>query len=143
MRQLSSQMRTVAERVIAHEAKGRRRHASSAPAALLACERLRSELASLVGNTGVQALFMRALALAGAEFAWLRTIRVGADGSLQGFEGTQAPVEPDEIAAGGVVLLAHLLALLAAFIGESLTLRIVREQWPQLSLNGLDRNKGN
>jgi hypothetical protein len=143
MRQASSQLRTVAERLLAHAAQGKRQRASSAPAALQVCERLRPELARLVGNTGVQALFMRALALASAEVAWLRAVRVGADGKLEGFDGSEAPVEPDEVSAGGVALLAQLLALLAAFIGEPLTLRIVREEWPQLSLNNLDRNKRN
>ncbi|HVS18103.1 MAG TPA: hypothetical protein VMT18_05845 [Planctomycetota bacterium] len=136
-------MRTVAQRLFAHEAKGLRRSASSVPTVLRVCERLRPELASLVGDTGVQALYMRALALAGAQVDWLRAIRVGADGRLEGFEGAETPVEPDEVSAGGVALLAELLALLAAFVGVPLTLRIVREQWPRLALKDLDRNKRN
>jgi hypothetical protein len=35
-----------------------------------------------------------------------------------------------------------LLGLLVAFIGEDLTLRLVREVWPKLSLNNLDFGKG-
>jgi hypothetical protein len=38
---------------------------------------------------------------------------------------------------GGVVLVAQLLGLLVAFVGERLTLKIVREVWPNL-LNHID-----
>lgn len=119
------------------------RRAPNVPTTLLVCERLRPELASLVGDTGVQALFMRSLALAGAQVAWLRALSVGTDGRLQGFEGSEVPLEPDQVSAGGVVLLAELLGLLAAFIGEPLTLRIVQEKWPRVALKDLDRNKRN
>jgi hypothetical protein len=37
-----------------------------------------------------------------------------------------------------VVLLAQLLGLLVAFIGENLTLRLMREVWPKVPLNELD-----
>jgi hypothetical protein len=53
-----------------------------------------------------------------------------------------AQVDPDKIFEGRVVLLAQLLGLLVAFIGEDLTLRLVREVWPKLPLNNLDFGKG-
>jgi len=143
MRNASPGMRALAERLMAHEARGKRGRASIEPAAKRVCERLRPELSSLVGNTGVKALYLRALALAGAEVAWLRAVRVGADDKLEGFDGPEPVVEPDEVYAGGVALLTELLGLLAAFIGEPLTLQIVREKWPQLSLKNLDRNTRN
>ena len=37
---------------------------------------------------------------------------------------------------------AQLLGLLVTFIGEELTLRLVREVWPKLSPNNLDFGKG-
>jgi hypothetical protein len=52
-----------------------------------------------------------------------------------------AQVDPEEIFEGCVVLLAQLLGLLAAFIGENLTLHLVREVWPKLSLKDLDFGK--
>jgi hypothetical protein len=36
---------------------------------------------------------------------------------------------------GSEVLLAHLIGLLVAFIGEILTLRLIHELWPDLSEN--------
>jgi hypothetical protein len=46
-------------------------------------------------------------------------------------------VGPDVMADGGIVLVAQLLGLLVAFVGERLTLKIVREVWPNL-LNHID-----
>ena len=95
-----------------------------------------------MGNTGFHALLMRALSLANTEDPSLRSVRVKADGSLEGLEELQAQGNTVEIAEGSVVLVAQLLGLLVAFIGEHLTLQMVREVWPKLSLNDLDFEKG-
>jgi hypothetical protein len=67
---------------------------------------------------------------------------VKADGSLEGLEELNAKRNPDELFEGGVVLVAQLLGLLVAFIGETLTLRFVREVWPEVPLDDLDFGKG-
>ena len=61
-------------------------------------------------------------------------MQVNAEGSLEGWDELErgAQVDPDKIAEGGVVLLAQLLGLLVAFVGESLTLRFVLDVWPKL-----------
>jgi len=46
--------------------------------------------------------------------------------------------DPKGLFEGRVVLLAQLLGLLVAFIGENSTLRVVREVWPKVPLDGLD-----
>ncbi len=46
----------------------------------------------------------------------------------------------DEAEEAGVMLIAHLLGLLATFIGESLMLSLVREAWPELPFD--DTNSG-
>jgi hypothetical protein len=69
-------------------------------------------------------------------------MHIKADGSFDGLDELGAQVDPDEIFKGRVVLLAQLLGLLVAFIGEDLTLRLVREVWPKLPLNNLDFGKG-
>ena len=107
------------------------------------CEKLRPHLATLMGNEGFRALLSRALAVADEEVPSLRAVHVKADGSLEGLGELQAQVEPEEMAEGSVVLVAQLLALLVAFIGETLTLRMVREVWPKLpQINDLDLRKG-
>jgi hypothetical protein len=112
------------------------------PAAFLIDEKLRPHLATLMGKVGFRALLSRALVLTNAEVPWLRALHVNADGSLEGLDELDAQVDPKEIFEGRVVLLAQLLGLLVAFIGENLTLRLVREVWPKLSLNDLDFGKG-
>jgi hypothetical protein len=95
-----------------------------------------------MGNVGFRALLSRALALANAEVPWLVAVHVNADGSFEGLDKLGAQVDPDEIFEGCVVLLAQLLGLLVAFIGEELTLRLVLEVWPKLPLKQLDFGRG-
>jgi hypothetical protein len=139
MNRATPKMRDFAERLIGYETRENKSSETKTPAA--ACrvgEKLRPHLATLMGNVGFRALLSRALALANAEVPWLRAVHVKADGSLEGLDELGAQVDPDEIFKGCVVLLAQLLGLLVAFIGEDLTLRLVREVWPKLSLNNLD-----
>jgi hypothetical protein len=92
-----------------------------------------------MGSTGFNALLSRALALATAEDARLRTVHVNADGSLGGGE---VPVDAEEMAEASVVLVSQLLGLLVAFVGENLTVRMVRELWPKLLLTDVQFDKG-
>ena len=41
-----------------------------------------------------------------------------------------------------IVLLAQLLGLLVAFIGETLTLHLVRDIWPKTTLNDMGFDNG-
>lgn len=102
------------------------------------CEKLRQHLATFMGSAGFHTLFARALALATKEVPWLRAVRINEDGSLAGLEELQTQLGPDEMFEGGVVLLAQLLGLLVAFIGENLTVRLVREVWPKVTLDDWD-----
>jgi hypothetical protein len=135
-------MRDFAERLVAYEARENISSETKTPAAFLVDEKLRPHLAALVGNIGFRALLSRALALANAEVPWLRAVHVKADGSFEGLDELSAQVDPDQSFEGRSVLLAQLLGLLVAFIGENLTLRLVREVWPKLSLTDLDLGTG-
>jgi len=130
--------RSLAERVIAHEAKGRQASAKKPTGVFHITEEFRPHLVTLMGNTGFRALLSRALALASAEAPWLRAVQVNADGFLGGLAEVEAQVTPKELAEGRVLLLAHLFELMVAFIGEDLTLRLAREAWPKLPLDDLD-----
>ena len=135
-------MRDFAERLIAYETRENKSSETKTPAACLVGEKLRPHLATLMGNVGFRALLSRALALANAEVPWLRAVHVKADGTFEGLDELGTQVDPDEIFEGCVVLLAQLLGLLVAFIGEDLTLRLGREVWPKLSLDNFDFGKG-
>ena len=142
MSRATPQMRDLSQCLIAYETRGNKSSETKSPAACLVGEKLRPHLAALLGNVGFRALLSRALALANTDIPWLRVVHVKADGSFEGLDELEAQVDPEEIFEGCVVLLAQLLGLLAAFIGENLTLHLVREVWPKLSLKDLDFGKG-
>ncbi len=142
MSRTTPKLRDVSDRLIAYETRENKSSETKTPAACLVGEKLRPHLATLMGNVGFRALLSRALALASAEVPWLRAVHVNADGSFEGLDELGAQVDPDEIFEGCVVLLAQLLGLLVAFIGENLTLWLVREVWPKLSINALDLDIG-
>lgn len=89
-----------------------------------------------MGSTGFHALLSRALAVARAEAPGLRAVQIKPDGTLAFLDEPGARANPDEL-AGGAELVAQLIGLLQAFIGESLTLRMLRNVWPKLSLNDI------
>jgi hypothetical protein len=137
MNQVNPMMRDFAERLVVYEAKENKSSDPHTPAALLVCEKLRSNLVILMGNAGFQMLLSRALALASTEVPWLCAARVNANGSLEGWDELETQIDAKEIAEDSIVLVAQLLELLTAFIGEKLTVQIVCEVWPKLSLADL------
>ena len=125
-----------AARLTAHEAAVSRSADKGVSAAFAVPDKMRIPLATLMGNGGHRALLMRTLALAGSEVIWLKNSRVAADGSLEG-PAPPAPVGSEEVLKGGIVLAAQLIGLLVAFIGERLTLQLVREVWPKIPARDL------
>ena len=91
-----------------------------------------SRLTRFAGADGFAALLRRALALARAEVPSLHGITVKADGSMEGLEELAADA-PNVGVDAAVAITAHLLGLLVTFIGEPLTVRLVREAWPDTS----------
>ena len=139
MSRATPKMRDFAERLIAYESGENHSSGTKTPAAFYVFEKLRPFLATLMGSTGFHALLSRALAVANADDGRLRTVHVKADGSLGGFE---VPVDAEEMAEASVVLVSQLLGLLVAFVGEDLTVRMVRELWPKLPLPDLHFDQG-
>jgi len=99
--------------------------------AVRVCEKLRISLTRFAGADGFASLLRRAVALARAEVPSLDQVRIERDCSIEGLEelgrndGTEA----------AAALTAHLLGLLVTFVGQALTLRLVREGWPDASLD--------
>jgi hypothetical protein len=135
-------MRSIARHLIDFEAQRKKSPQEGLSVIFPVTDKLRPLLATLTGNGGFRALLSRALALAGAEVPWLRALHVNADGVLEGGEGSYARIDPAESLEGKVVLLARLLELLVAFIGTSLTLRLLGEVWPQISFNAMGFGNG-
>jgi hypothetical protein len=92
---------------------------------------MRPQLTTLMGNNGFRALLARALTLAAPQAPWLRTVQLRRDGCLHEFDDLATRLDPEEITEAAGILVAQLLGLLVAFVGEKLTLCIVRQTWPQ------------
>ena len=135
-------MRKLAERLIAHETPKNKTHETQRPADFSAVAKLRPQLSTLMGNAGFDALLLRAGSLGGLEVAWLREVKIKSDGFFEGLDELESRVGLEKIIEGKVVLLAQLLGLLQTFIGEILTLRLVIEVWPKLSLDEFDSGMG-
>jgi len=133
-------MRTLARRLLALEAATPTGNATGAPAAGVQHEaapvfhKLGISLIRFAGADGFAALLRRALALARAQFPSLNRITIKPDCSMDGLEAL-AGDDADGGAEAAAALTAHLLDLLVTFIGEPLTLRLVREAWPDQSLD--------
>ena len=141
MSRTSPQMRHFAKRLTVYERRANTPSETITPPAFQVCEKLRVHLATFMGTAGFRELISCALPRAEAEAPWLGAVQVKADGSLEGFEALNTQRNPDELFEGGVVLVAQLLGLLTAFIGQSLTLRLVREVWPTVPLDDLEAGK--
>ena len=125
MNRATPELRIYAESLIDYEMSRNASSKSSPTAAFVVIEKLSPHFGALMGAAGFRALISRALALADAEVAWLRELHVKADGSFEELNELEAQANPEEIAAGGVILLARLLGLLVTFIGEDLTLLLL------------------
>ncbi len=131
-----SGMRDLAKRLLASEVVAANSSGSNIPAVFRVSEKLRRPLSTLAGSTGFHSLLSRALTLAKRTSPDLRAVQVKPDGSLEGLR----EIGGDEAAEAAVLLISQLLELLAHFIGESLTLGLVRDVWPDLTFS--DTNPG-
>ena len=124
-------IKDLSRRLIAIEAA---RAPSDGPvvAAVRSCDRLGGALARLAGTVGSRSLLARALVLAKADVPELGSVQLGSDGALEGFDA----VDCGEAAMAVVV---QLIGLLVTFIGETLTLSLVRDAWPDAPVDESDR----
>ncbi len=66
----------------------------------------------------------------------LKAVTIGVDGRLEGLDRLDAHagnIDGGEGEKAAVAVTAHLLGLFVTFIGESFTLRLVHDAWPELS----------
>jgi hypothetical protein len=138
MSRASPRVRNLARRLIDYEARATGSSEAATAGAFAVCEKLRPQLVVLSGNGGFRALLSRAVVLASAEVPWLRALVVNREGALTGLEEIESQLSADALLVGRVALLAQMLGLLVAFIGEELTLRLAREVWPQTPLDDLE-----
>ena len=136
-------MRDLAHRLLTYEAGARKTSEPMESPAVRVYEKLRQSLGESVGVAGFQSLALRALTLAKPDAPSLSAVRVNEDGSLQGLVEieAQSDITKDQAGEGGLILIARLLGLLRIFLGEALTLSLLRNAWPGEALD--DRDSGN
>jgi hypothetical protein len=127
----------LARRLLAYEAGEKKRPEELAAAGERAYLRLRERLAVLLGATGFDALWARAMHLAQPKF------RSGdATATEESFPTRASPAYGLHTAVGGrdsaavhhnlVAAFASFITLLFTFIGEELGFRFIRQIWPDL-----------
>jgi len=129
-------MRYFAKWLIAYEASTGDPSLTEIQTAFGVIRKLRPQLEELMGNTGFRALVSRSMLLAEEEVPAMGGARMNANWSMEEFEKTPVTTGPEAILTGGEVMLAWLLGLLGSFIGELLTMQLVLEVWPGLSIKG-------
>jgi hypothetical protein len=133
MRRPHPELLTFAGRVLAHEAE--RSPQNDLTPFESACEALQRHLDRMIGLRGFHALLSRAIFLTRVEHPWLVPLRVAEQNgcALEGVaEATKAGA--GEAPAGFAAVIATTITLLASFIGEDLTIRILRDAWPDVPL---------
>jgi hypothetical protein len=125
-------MRDLAHRLLTYEGGAGKASEPMESPILRVYEKLRLSLGEFVGVAGFQSLASRALTLARPEVPSLGTVRVAEDGSLQGLGEIETQFDMDKNLAGEgeIILIARLLGLLRIFLGEALTLSLLRNAWP-------------
>ena len=133
-------MRDLAHRLLTYEAGAGKASEQMESPTLRVYEKLRQSLGESVGVAGFYSLASRALALAKQEAPSLGAARISADNGLQGLGEieTQFEIDKNQAGDGGIILIACLLGLLRIFLGEALTLSLLRNVWPGEAFD--DRN---
>jgi hypothetical protein len=125
-------MRDLARRLLTYEVVAGKTSGSTEPPVIRVYEKLRQSLGEFAGAAGFQSLASRALTLARPETPSLAAAQITADGSLQGLGEIEAQfdIDKDQAGTGGIILIARLLGLLRIFLGEALTISLLRSAWP-------------
>lgn len=124
-------------RLLVHEALGDESPKALAEAAERVCSRLRHHAGRVLGVDAFDSLFARALALVKPDFPFLWTVT--AEASLTCLKGLHESLQeqPEQAKASDaiVAVVATFLALLAALVGEEVSLSVLVEVWAERSLS--------
>jgi hypothetical protein len=141
-------MRDLAHRLFAYEVVAGKTSEPVEFATLRVYEKLRQSLSAFAGVAAFESLAFRALTQAKSEAPSLWAVQVAEGESLQGLGEFEPQIDMDKDLSGefpagdgGIVLIARLLGLLLIFLGEALTLSLLRNAWPGEVFD--DRNSGN
>ena len=135
-------IRDWARRLVASEASAEPLSAQTEVATLRVYQKLRQKLCAPVGADGFHALASRALSLTQSQYPRLSAVQVMASGDLHGLGEVGLQTGVDEESEVGTILIAQLLGLFLALLGEDTTVRLIdgsplwSEVTPELDLPG-------
>ena len=119
--------------LVAYETGEAASSAEVAAGAARACQKLHRHLARVVGELGIRALFGRSLIMASQTYAWLPPAAGAWVEAPWNDLAAQFEAQRPEVAIEATVLVIDtLVGLVARFIGDGLTLRLLGEVWPAL-----------
>jgi hypothetical protein len=122
-------------RLLVHEAGGDESAKGLAAAAERVCQRLSHHAGNVLGVDAFDALLGRALALVKPDFPCLGAVTVEpSHAGLKGLRESFQDQTAEQIADAIVAVVATFLALLAALIGEEVSLSVLVEVWAERSL---------
>ena len=119
-----------ARQLLAYEGALGGGHQGATTAAGLVYDKLCAHLSPLVGEAGVELLFVRSAKLAQGEFAWLAEVSI-LDGSTKLRDSLQAQ-DPPVATESAAELFGTFFTLITTFIGERLTSQVLRAAWPTI-----------
>jgi hypothetical protein len=147
MRYATPRLRRAATRLLAHEAGGQPATSENlAAAAGRLLDGLSQQLAHVIGHSGVQAVFLRAVNLCRSEFPFLDARMLSLEQGQRTAEPLRARLQeqaPEVIRAATVALFATFAGLLATVIGDRLAWSLLQQVWPHtlLSEAGLEETE--
>ena len=119
-----------AERLLVSEGAPWSRSEECAAAAWRVYEKLNARLSPLLGSAGVQALFGRSAKLAQTEFPSFA--EVATPEGLTRLGPCLQALEPAVAAESAATIFGTFLELMTTFIGERLTVLVLRSAWPEI-----------
>ena len=126
----------LAGRIVADESRRIGPSAHDADLILQVCDKMHPAISRLAGTISYRALLSRALAVARPRARTLGALRFENDGRLV-FDPEDPAAEflnPDTVRADAILLIAAFLSSLMILLGEMLTVRIIRQVWPEVTI---------
>ena len=119
-----------ARQLLAHEDNAGKGDRGATTASGRVYDKLHAHLSPIVGDAGVQLLFVRSAKLAQGEFAWIAEVSI-LDGSTKLRDSLQAQ-DPAVATESAAALFGTFFTLITTFIGERLTSQVLRAAWPTI-----------
>ena len=137
MRYATPPLRRAAVRLFAHEAGDEPATSERlADASVWLIDRLSERLAEVIGRAGIEAIWLRAIRLRMAEFAFLEKCIRGSDSSRsESLRACLREQEPDVIREASVILFATIVGVLGTVVGEALAWKLMQSAWPEALLD--------